>query len=133
MTKWAGWIITLAGIGHTVGSLAETAPDHAETWFAGTLWSETDYTTFSDAATGFWYSAFSFGPPLILLGVIVLWFAHRGITPPAFIAVAIAVWVAITFVASGPSPLLVLLVASGLLLRDARRTTPTAAPKEMQR
>lgn len=121
MIKWAGWIIILAGIGHTLGSLLETAPDHLETWFSGPLWSETDYVEWSDAAAGFWYSAFSFGPPLLLIGVIVLWLDRRGTTPPPFIAWAIATWVVITFIASGPSPLPVLLIAAGLLLAGAHR------------
>jgi hypothetical protein len=132
MTRWAGWIITLAGIGHTLGSLLETAPDHTDTWFTGPLWTETDYRAWSDAAAGFWYSVLSFGPPMILVGLIVLWLAHRGITPPAFIAWAITAWVAITFAASGPSPLPILLVASGLLVLAPRRTTPMTTKKELQ-
>jgi hypothetical protein len=121
MVKWAGWMITLAGVGHTLGSLIETVPNHLGTWFDGSLWSETDYAAFSDAAAGFWYSAFSFGPPLLLIGVTLLWMERRGVTPPPFIAWAIASWVIVTFVASGPSPLPILLVASGLLIAAARR------------
>ncbi|MFI9534436.1 DUF6463 family protein [Nocardia fusca] len=125
MTKWAGWIITLAGAGHSLGSLIETAPGHVGMWFDGQLWSETSYAGFSDAAAGFWYSVFSFGPPLLLIGVMVLWLDRRDITPPPFVAWAIAAWVIITFIASGPSPLPILLVAAGILLvadrRDKRR------------
>jgi len=120
MTKWAAWIIVLAGVGHTLGSLLETVPDHVGTWFDGSLWKETGYAGLSDAAAGFWYSVFSFGPPLLLLGVTLLWLNRRGLTPPTFVALAIAAWVVVTFVASGPSPLLILLVAACLLLVDAR-------------
>lgn len=122
MTKWAGWIVTLAGIGHTLGSLIETAPHHLGSWFDGSLWSETDYATWSDAAGGFWYSAMSFGPPLILIGVTILWLERRGITVPPYVAWAMAAWVVITFIASGPSPLPVLLIADVLLVLAARRS-----------
>jgi hypothetical protein len=122
MIKWAGWLIVLAGVGHTLGSLIETAPEHVGTWFSGSLWSETDYADLSDAAVAFWYSVFSFGPPLLLVGVMVLWMGRRGLTPPSFVAWAIATWVVVTFVASGPSPLPILLVAAGMLLVAARRT-----------
>lgn len=121
MVKWAGWIIVLAGVGHTLGSLTETVPKHIGTWFSGSLWSETGYAGLSDAAVAFWYSVFSFGPPLLLVGVLVLWIGRRGLTPPPFIAWAIVIWVVVTFVASGPSPLPILLVAAGLLLIEARR------------
>lgn len=126
MTKWAGWIIILAGVGHTLGSLIETVPDHLGSWFSGQLWNEPGYAGLSDAAAGFWYSVFSFGPPLLLIGVMVLWMGYRRISPPAFIAWALAAWVIVTFVASGPSPLPILLIAAALLLvessREKRRT-----------
>ena len=128
MIKWAGWIITLAGVAHSLGSLIEAAPDHIGTWFSGPLWSETDYAAWGDAAAGFWYSVFSFGPPLLLIGLIVLWLDRRGISPPSFIAWAMAAWVIVTFVASGPSPLPVLLIAAGLLLAGARRARDRDSP-----
>lgn len=117
----AGWIITAAGIGHTLGSLIEAAPDHLGDWLNGHLWSQTDFTAWSDAAAGFWYSVFSFGPPMLLIGATVVSLERRGIIPPRFIAWSMAAWVAFTFVASGPSPLPVLLIASVLLLVAARR------------
>lgn len=120
MIKWAGWIITLAGIGHTLGSLLETAPDYAGAWFGG-VWNLGDYPEMSDATVAWWYSVFSFGPPLLLTGLTVLWLARRGMTPPAFIAWAMVAWVVLGFVVDGPSPLLVLLVAAYLLLVGARR------------
>ncbi len=120
MVKWAGWIITLAGIGHTLGSLVEAAPDHAGTWFNGG-WNLGDYPEMSDATVAWWYSVFSFGPPLLLIGLTVLWLDRRGMTPPPFIAWAVVAWVVVGFVVGGPSPLLVLLVAAGLLLAGARR------------
>ncbi len=125
MNRWAGWIITLAGAGHTIGSLIETFPHHAGAWFNGSLWRERDFAQQSDAAAGFWYSVFSFGPPLILIGLIVLWLARHGLTPPAFVPWSVAAWVIITFATSGPSPLPVLLVAAAMLLIASRRPTGT--------
>ncbi|MGP3977714.1 DUF6463 family protein [Streptomyces sp. 8N114] len=121
MVKWAGWIIALAGMGHTLGSLVEAAPEHAGTWFGGG-WNLGDYPEMSDATVAWWYSVFSFGPPLLLIGLTVLWLDRRGMTPPLFISWAMAAWVVVGFVVDGPSPLLVLLVAAGLLLAGARRT-----------
>ncbi|GGP37850.1 DUF6463 family protein [Streptomyces abikoensis] len=120
MVKWAGWIITLAGTGHTVGSLVEAAPEHAGTWFGGG-WNLGDYPDMSDATVAWWYSVFSFGPPLLLVGLTVLWLDRRGMRPPLFVPWAMAAWVVVGFVVDGPSPLLILLVAAGLLLADARR------------
>ncbi|MEU5049264.1 DUF6463 family protein [Streptomyces sp. NPDC021096] len=121
MVKWAGWIITLAGIVHTLGSLVEAAPDHAGTWFNGG-WNLGDYPEMSDATVAWWYSVYSFGPPLLLIGLTVLWLDRRGMTPPLFIAWAMVAWVVVGFVVDGPSPLLVLLAAAGLLVAGARRT-----------
>lgn len=129
LIKWAGWIMTLAGIGHTLGSLVETVPDHVGTWFSWRLWSETDYAELSDAAVGWWYSGYSFGPPLLLIGLTVLWLDRRGMTPSPFIAWAMATWVLVSFVVSGPSPLLVLLVAASLLLVGAHRAAPNGTPR----
>ncbi|MHA7957016.1 DUF6463 family protein [Streptomyces sp. L500] len=120
MVEWAGWIITLAGMGHTLGSLVEAAPDHAGTWFGGG-WNLGDYPDMSDATVAWWYSVFSFGPPLLLIGLTVLWLNRRGMTPPLFVSWAMVAWVVVGFVVDGPSPLPILLVAAGLLLADARR------------
>ncbi len=120
MTLWAGWIVTLGGIGHTVGSLAETTPTHLGSWFNGHLWGQDDYSEWSDSSAGFWYSVQSFGPPLLLVGVLVLWLARHNITPPSFMAYALAGWVVLAFVASGPSPLPILLIPAGLILAANR-------------
>ncbi|GGS23749.1 hypothetical protein GCM10010252_73770 [Streptomyces aureoverticillatus] len=120
MVKWAGWIIALAGLGHTLGSLVEAAPDHAGAWFDG-VWNMGDYPEMGDATVAWWYSVFSFGPPLLLIGLTVLWLDRRGMAPPLFISWAMVAWVVVGFVVDGPSPLLILLIAVGLLLAGARR------------
>ncbi|MFX0579333.1 DUF6463 family protein [Nocardia nepalensis] len=120
MIKWAGWLITVCGVGHTLGSLAQTVPHYAEDWFSWALW-DSDLVAMSHTTAAFWYSAFSFGPPLILVGLTVLWLGRRRITPPPFIAWSVACWTLITAVLAGPSPLLLLLLAAVLLLVGARR------------
>lgn len=125
LTKWAGWIITAAGTGHTLGSLIQTVPHHLGTWFSGQLWGESAYSQLSAAASGFWYSVYSFGPPMLLIGITVLWMEKRDLRPPTFIAWSMAAWVVLTFVAAGPSPLPVLLVAAAMLLVESRRQSRT--------
>lgn len=133
MIKWAGWLITLCGVGHTLGALAQTVTRYAEGWFSWALWEEQnkDLVTMSHTTAAFWFSAYSFGPPLIVVGVTVLWLSRRGITPPPFIAWSAASWTLVTAVLSGPSPLLLLLLAAVLLLVGARRSgspAPQANP-----
>ncbi|MEV0297639.1 DUF6463 family protein [Nocardia sp. NPDC050710] len=135
MIKWAGWLITLCGVGHTLGALVQTIPHYAEDWFSLALWEKqnTDPIAMTHTTAAFWYTAFSFGPPLIVVGLMVLWLSRRGIAPPPFIAWSVACWTVITAVLSGPSPLLLLLIAAVLLLVGARRaarsgnTTPQVA------
>lgn len=40
MIKWAGWLTTLCGVVHTLGSLVETAPRYAEGWLSWELLEE---------------------------------------------------------------------------------------------
>jgi hypothetical protein len=123
MIKSAGWIIVLCGLGHTVGALVETAPRHAGSWFAWALWEapNNDPVAMSHPAAAFWYTLYSFGLPLLLIGVIVLWLDRRGLTPPPFIAWSVAAWAVVGTVLSGLSPLLLLLIAAILLLVGVRR------------
>ncbi|NDL59507.1 DUF6463 family protein [Phytoactinopolyspora mesophila] len=121
MIKWAGWLILLfPGVGHSLGALLETAPSHASAWFDGDGW-HTDATEMTHAQATLWYTVGSFGIPFLLLGLLILWLAYRGITPPSFIAWGIAAWAAVATAAGGPSPLLVLFVAAALLLLGAKR------------
>lgn len=65
----------------------------------------------------------SFGPPLILLGLTVLWLDHRGLRPPPFIAWTLASWTVVDTVLAGPGAGqgIIVLVAAGLLLVAAHR------------
>ena len=125
MVKWAGVLVVLCGLGHSIGSLVQTAPHHAGSWFGLELWEAHNYdpVAMTHTAAAFWYSVYSFGWPLLLIGVIVLWLDRRGITPPPFIAWGVAAWTVVGTVLAGLSPLLLLLLAAVLLLVAARRST----------
>lgn len=101
---------------------AEGAAGHADAWFSGELWGE-ELSDMSPAMSAYWLSVNSFGPPVILIGLTVLWLTHRGITPPSFIAWSLGTWVVVDTLLSGPGvgQGLIILVASGLLLAGARR------------
>jgi hypothetical protein len=88
----------------------------------------------SPAMSAYWLTVNSFAPPLILVGLTVLWLDRRGITPPPFLAWSMGAWVVVGTVVAGPGigQDLILLVASGLLLAGSRRAThrnnPTPGP-----
>lgn len=121
MIKWAGWIITLGGIGHTLGALTfEGAAGHADAWFSGALRHE-DFGEMSAAGSAYWFSLSSFGPTTIVLGVTILWLARRGVTPPTFIAWTLLALTAIDAIVLTFTPWILTVVASALLLVGARR------------
>lgn len=126
MITWAGWLIVFYGTAHTLGALtAEGAARHVGAWFSRELWGE-DLAAMSPAMSAYWLSVNSFGPPLILLGVLVLWLNRRGVTPPPFLAWSLIGWVLVGIVVVGPGigQDVILLVASALLLVGIRRTRP---------
>lgn len=113
------------GAAHTLGALtAEGAARHAGTWFRGQLWGA-DLVDMSPAMSAYWLSVSSFGPPMILLGLTVLWLERRGITPPAFLGWLLGAWTVLDTAVAGPGlgQNLMLLVASGLLWTGARRAS----------
>lgn len=123
MIKWAGRLIVLYGSAHTLGALTVLgAASHAEAWFSRTLWRES-LSDMSPAMSAYWLSVNSFGPPLVLIGLSVLWLDRRGIAPPPFIPWALGGWVVVGTVIAGPGvgQDLILLVAAGLLVAGTRR------------
>ncbi|HEY1176597.1 MAG TPA: DUF6463 family protein [Phytomonospora sp.] len=120
MITWAGRLILLIGVGHTLIALALTAPDHAEAWFTTGVWGEA-LTDMSQANGAYWFSLGSFGPLQIVLGLLVLWMDRRGIVPPTFLAWTLAANAVVCGVIFGPSPWPVDLVSAGLLIAGARR------------
>ncbi|MCX5387408.1 DUF6463 family protein [Streptomyces sp. NBC_00083] len=131
MIKWAGWIITLFGAAHTLLALTlDKAARHAGTWFSGGLRNE-DLADMSPAGSAYWLSLESFGPPLILVGLLVLWLDRRGVTPPTFIAWTLGAWTAVDAVVLPFTPWPLIALACTLLLigtRRARRSTPCPEP-----
>ncbi|GAA4386321.1 hypothetical protein GCM10023088_57120 [Actinomadura verrucosospora] len=80
MIRWAGLLLILLGAGHTLGGLLLTAGRHADSWFTGRLWRpEEGITDMSSAMAAFWLTLGSFGVPLAVVGMIVLWLDRRGL------------------------------------------------------
>jgi hypothetical protein len=92
MIAWAGFLITLCGVGHTLGALGQTAPRYAGAWFDWALWAEANrnLAEMTPTAAAFWFTVYSFGAPLILFGLTVFWLSRRAIAPPPFLAWALA-------------------------------------------
>ena len=123
MIKWAGWLIVLYGAAHTLGALTvEGAARHAGAWFTGELWEE-DLSSMSPANSAFWLSLDSFGPPLTLIGLLILWLHGRDIVPPQFIAWTLGIWTIIDGVVLLFTPWPLLMFASLLLLIGIRRAS----------
>jgi hypothetical protein len=121
MIKWAGWLIVLFGAAHTLGALTVLgAARHAGAWFSGALWGD-DLAAMSPANSAYWLSLASFGVPLIVVGLTVLWLDRRGITPPPFIAWTLGIWTAVDAVILALTPWPILLLANVLLLVGTRR------------
>ncbi|MGW4475461.1 DUF6463 family protein [Nonomuraea sp. NPDC004354] len=121
MIKWAGWLIALFGAAHTLSALTlEGAARHAGAWFSGELWGE-DFAAMGPANSAYWLSLASFGVPLIVVGLIVLWLDRRGIVPPPFIAWTLGIWTVAGAVVLAFTPWPILLLANVLLLVGARR------------
>jgi hypothetical protein len=73
------------------------------------------------ANSALWLSVDSFGVPLIVIGLMVLWLERRGITPPPFIAWTLGIWTVVDAVILLLTPWPILLLANILLLVGARR------------
>ncbi|WP_225731443.1 MULTISPECIES: DUF6463 family protein [unclassified Nocardia] len=128
MIKTAGWLLVVLGAAHTIGALTiDHAARYAGTWFSGGLWREArdGFLPMSQAGSAFWFSLESFGPPMIVIGLIVLWLDRRGITPPPFIAWILGISTVLDAVILFPTPWALGLIAQILLLIAARRAART--------
>ncbi|QWF83308.1 DUF6463 family protein [Amycolatopsis sp. CA-230715] len=126
MIKWAGWLMVLFGAAHTLGALTvEKAASHAGAWFSGALWRD-DLAAMSQANSAFWLSVYSFGVPLVVVGLMVLWLDRNGITPPRFIAWVLGIWTVVGAAVLVITPWPILLAANVLLLLGIRRATRPA-------
>ncbi len=126
-----GALITLCGIGHSLGALIQVAPHHGKAWLDGALWEPVNGNPaeFTPVLGAFWYTHYSFGFPLLMLGGTCLAIGWRGMAPPRVIAGFLMLWAVVGAVASGPSPLLLLVPAGVLLLVGASRrgTAPVSS------
>jgi len=121
MIKWAGWLIALYGAAHTLGALTVVgAGRHAGAWFTGALWQD-DFAAMSAAGSAYWFSLGSFGIPLTVVGLTVLWLGRRGIKPPLFIPYILGTLTAVDAVILPLTPWPIILIANGLLLAGTRR------------
>jgi hypothetical protein len=126
MIRWAGRLMVFYGAAHTLGALiVEGAADHMDAWFSGELWRD-DLADMSQANSAYWLSLASFGIPLILLGLTVMWLDRRGITPPSFIAWALGIWTIVDAVVLMLTPWPIMLLATILLLAGSRRSSAHA-------
>lgn len=129
MIKWAGRLITFFGAAHTLGALVVLgAASHVGTWFSGALWTD-DLAAMSPANSAFWLSFASFGVPLVVVGLTVLWLDRRGITPPVFLAWVLGIWTLGLAAVLLFTPWPILLTGTILLLAGIRRAEATSAKR----
>lgn len=130
LARWAGGLVVFYGLAHTLGALtALGAARHSDAWFSRQLWHE-DFSDMSPAMSAYWLSVNSFGPPLTLVGLIVLWLNRNGLTPPPFIAWAMGTWVLVDTILGGPGvgQNLILMIAVGLLAAASRVSAADDGP-----
>lgn len=124
MITWAGRLLILLGAGHTLGALALTSASHAGSWFGGRLWrADEGILDMSSPMAAFWLTTGSFGVPLVVVGMLVLWLDRQGLTPPPFIAWTLGTWSVIAGVIMEPAPWIIAWVAIALLATGTHRTS----------
>ncbi|MEC3981824.1 DUF6463 family protein [Amycolatopsis sp. H20-H5] len=126
MIKWGGWVLVVLGAGHMLITLALVAPSAVGAWFGKGVWGE-DSAAMSQADAAYWLSLGSFGVPLIVIGLMVLWLDRRDIVPPSFVAWTVGIWSLLGAVIFEPAPWPIAWIAAGLLLAGARRARTTRA------
>lgn len=131
MVRWAGRILVVFGVGHTLGGLILTAPKHADAWMSLKLWSPDEgVLDMSPAMAAFWLTTGSLGVPVVILGMLVLWLDRRGVVPPPFIAWTLGAWSLVAAWFVEPAPWVLIWLAAGLLIVGNRRAAAAdlAAP-----
>ncbi|GAA4078301.1 DUF6463 family protein [Actinomadura miaoliensis] len=129
MITWAGRVIALLGTLHLLTS-AFYSREHVPGWATGDLWFPgKGPEDLSPSAGAFWLTVGSFGLPLLLLGLLIIWMDRHRIVPPAFLAWTIGAWCTLGGLLLMPSPFLLAWVPAAMLLIAARRraraeTTP---------
>ncbi|MGW4533483.1 DUF6463 family protein [Nocardia sp. NPDC004340] len=128
MIAWAGRLIVLFGAAHTILALTlMRAARYADDWFSGALWHD-DLSAMSPANSALWLSLDSFGIPLVMVGLTVLWLDRRDLTPPPFFAWTLGAWTAFGALVIPLTPWPIMAIATGLLVAGARRAVPAPEP-----
>ncbi|NEW37743.1 hypothetical protein GV794_10740 [Nocardia cyriacigeorgica] len=127
MINWAGRILAFLGAVHLTAATVFSYRHFAE-WLSFGLWSlDADITELPAPIGGFWFGPGSFGAPLLLLGVMVIWMDRRAITPPAFLALALLAWTAVCALIFEPAPWVAATAAAVMLLVGIRRAGSPAS------
>jgi hypothetical protein len=127
MIKWAGWIFTFLGTGHTVLGIALFAAPHAAAWLGGGLWGPGEpLDEMSPTMGAFWLTVGSFGVPLLVMGLTILWIHRSGLVPPAFIGWVLGVWSLVAALIMEPAPWILGPIAAVLYLVGVRRAEDAA-------
>ncbi|MBW5484310.1 hypothetical protein GPJ59_21100 [Streptomyces bambusae] len=94
---------------------------YLDEWFTGELWllPRADFVTPHGAAGAFWISLGSFAVPMTVLGALLADLGRRGITVPAWAGWALGGWALVGAAVVEPTPMLLVLVPAGLLVRAA--------------
>ncbi|GAA2127048.1 DUF6463 family protein [Glycomyces algeriensis] len=128
MIRSAGWIFAVLGTAHTVLGLALTAVKRAPAWFGAELWRpEGGFLEMNPTMGAYWFTFASFGVPLLVLGLAILWIDRRGLVPPAFLGWILLAWALVNMVILLPSPWIAGVVGAVLYLAGVRRASRTAA------
>ncbi|MFE3447107.1 DUF6463 family protein [Nocardia sp. NPDC059180] len=128
MISWAGRILAFLGAVHLTAATLFSYRHFAE-WFSFGLWTlGADITELSPSIGGFWFGPGSFGAPLLLLGLVVIWMDRRAITPPAFLAWSLLAWTAVCALIFEPAPWVLATAAVVMLLVGIRRAGGQASP-----
>ncbi|WP_280382516.1 DUF6463 family protein [Nocardia wallacei] len=130
MIRWGGYLLTFLGAGHTVAGLILTAPREGDAWFNGQLWQlDEGVTPMSQPMATFWLTTGSFGIPLVMIGLLVVWLDRRDIVPPLFLAWMLGIWSLVCGVIMEPAPWPLAWIAVGLLVAGAHRAAAADQPR----
>jgi hypothetical protein len=110
MTIWAGRAMMIIAAAHTV--LFSFNPYWSQ-WLSGDLWGGAGS---GESLTVFWALPGGFVATLVLLGLLVSWFAKLGHRMPSYLGWVLLGWALFCAAIIGPSGFLTALVPAGLLI-----------------
>jgi Family of unknown function (DUF6463) len=127
LTKAAGWIAVAFGVVHVVVAPWETRDVWSQVvddgwWNTFTLDESTTLAQF-ERSEAFWRTLGSFGVPVLVLGLYVLWATRQRQRVPGWIGWIVLAWGLLLVTALPASPLWALAVSGGLIVLGDRRST----------